>query len=53
MNEKLYKAILLHRTTMATAKKMLKLGLLSADEYAEIDTIIAKKYGLNSSVIYR
>lgn len=53
MNEKLYKAILLHRTTMASAKKMLKLGLISSNDYAEIDTIIAKKYGLNSSVIYR
>ena len=53
MDNKQFDAILLYKTTMALAKNMLKKGLISAEEYAEIDTIIAKKYGLSLSVIYR
>ena len=53
MDEKLFNTILLYKTTMSKVKQMLKRGLISSEEYAEIDTIIAKKYGLNSSVIYR
>ena len=53
MDENLYRAVLLYKATMSKAKLMLKQGLITADEYAEIDTIIANKYGLNSSVIYR
>ena len=53
MDDKQFNSILLYKTTMALAKNMLKNGLISAEEYAEIDTIIAKKYGLSLSVIYR
>ena len=53
MDEKLFNTILLYKTTMSKVKQMLKRGLISSEEYAEIDTIIAKKYGLSSSVIYR
>ena len=53
MDKSLFEQITLYRTTMAMVKKMLDAGLISAEEYAEIDTIIAKKYGLNSSTIYR
>ena len=53
MDNKQFDAILLYKTTMAMAKTMLKNGLISAEEYTEIDTIIAKKYELDLSVIYR
>lgn len=45
--------VLLYRTTMAAFKTMLKEGLISEEEYAEIDTMIAEKYALSLSVIYR
>jgi len=53
MDKTLFEQITLYRTTMAMVKKMLDEGLITLEEYAEIDTIIAKKYGLNSSTIYR
>ena len=53
MDDALFRQILLYRTTMAAVKEMLKKGLISAEEYAIIDTKIAEKYGLNSSTIYR
>ena len=53
MDKEKFDAILLYKTTMAMAKTMLKNGLISAEEYTEIDTIIAKKYELDLSVIYR
>ena len=40
-------------TTMLGVKLMLKQGLISTEEYNEIDTMIAQKYGLSLSVIYR
>ena len=53
MDKEKFDSILLYKTTMAMAKTMLKNGLISTEEYNEIDTIIAKKYGLDLSVIYR
>ena len=53
MDEVFFQKLLLYRTTMAAVKNMLEKGLISADEYAIIDTKIAEKYGLNSSTIYR
>ena len=53
MDNKTFRSLTLYKTTMASVKNMLKKGLISTEEYAVIDTIIAKKYGLNSSVIYR
>ena len=51
-NEQL-QAILLYKTTMSGVKHLLSQGLISAEEYAEIDKLIAQKYGLSLSVIYR
>ena len=48
-----FQNVLLYRTTMAVFRTMLKKGLISEEEYAEIDTNIAEKYALSSSVIYR
>lgn len=53
MDDALFRRILLYRTTMAAVKNMLTKGLISAEEYAIIDTKIAEKYALNSSTIYR
>ena len=53
MDNALFRRLLLYRTTMAAVKIMLDSGLISDEEYAVTDTIIAEKYGLNSSVIYR
>ena len=53
MDELLFRRILLYKTTMAAVKKMLEQGLISAEEYAIIDTKIAEKYALSSSTIYR
>lgn len=53
MDNALFRKLLLYRATMATVKIMLDSGLISDEEYAVTDTIIAEKYGLNSSVIYR
>lgn len=53
MDDALFRRLLLYRATMATVKIMLDSGLISDEEYAVTDTIIAEKYGLNLSVIYR
>ena len=53
MDNSLFNRITLYKTTMATIKRMLDNGLISLEEYAIIDTKIAEKYALNSSVIYR
>lgn len=39
--------------SMLQAKKMLYAGILTPEDYAEIDTIIAKKYGISSCSLYR
>ena len=39
--------ITLYRATMSAVKKMLDEGLISEEEYAVIDTIMAEKYGLS------
>ena len=45
--------VFLYRATMAVVKKMLDDGLISEEEYGEIDKIMAEKYGLSLSVIFR
>ena len=39
--------------SMLQAKRMLAMGILTPEDYAKIDTIIAKKYGLSSCSLYR
>ena len=53
MDEKLFRSIRLYKNTMAWMKMLLEIGTISDEEYAIIDTKIAEKYGLNSSIIYR
>ena len=38
---------------MSLVEQMLREGLVSQEEYGEIDRIFAKKYGFDLSVIYR
>ena len=47
------KRLMAYQTAMALARSMHSKGLISAKEYAKIDTIIAKKYGISSGSIFR
>lgn len=53
MDDRNYSSILLYKTTMAAVKTMLNKGLITEEEFNEIEGKIANKYGLNLSVIYR
>lgn len=44
--------IIAYRRAMSLAKSMLCQGIITEKEYADIDTIIAKKYGLSSCTIF-
>ena len=39
--------------SMLQAKNLLEAGILTAENYAVIDTILANKYGISSCSIYR
>ena len=47
------KRLMAYQTAMALARSMRSKGIISAKEYAKIDTIIAKKYGISSGSIFR
>ena len=53
MKSENYGKICAYKRTMMVAKKLLSDGIITAEEYRKIDTIIAKKYGVNSCSIYR
>lgn len=53
MKNELKGNIIRYKTSMAMFKDLLKRGIITAEEYAKIDTIIAKKYGVNSCSIFR
>lgn len=53
MNEDLRKRITAYRISMSMFKGMLRDGIITEKEYAKIDTIIAKKYGVSSCTIFR
>lgn len=42
-----------YQTTMSMIRKMLSDGLVSEDEYRQIDTIMSKRYGVSLSSIFR
>lgn len=44
MNEQEFRNEKLYQTTMHIARKMLSEGLISEDEYCQIDTIFLEKY---------
>ena len=47
------KRLFAYQTAMALARSMRSKGLISAKEYAKIDTIIAENYGISSCSIFR
>ena len=47
------KRLFAYQMAMTLARSMRSKGLISAKEYAKIDTIIAKKYGISSCSIFR
>ena len=47
-----YEAVTSYKTSMKQAKTMLERGLISADDYAKIDTKLAQKYNLSLCSIY-
>ena len=53
MEQDLQRRVIAYRTTMAIVKGMLRDGIITEEEYGDIDTIIANKYGLSSCSIYR
>lgn len=52
MDSDLNKRVAAYRATMSLTSEMLEKGIISAEEYAIIDTIMAKKYGLSSCTIF-
>jgi len=42
-----------YQVAMSTARRLVSLGIISEEEYREIDTIMAKKHGLSLDSIYR
>ena len=51
MKDELFERIVMYKATMCLAKSMLAEGLISEEEYSEIDR--ASKYGLDLSVLFR
>ena len=52
MTKQLYDKVVAYRISMSVIKNMLKSNIISADEYSEIDTIIARENGLSSCTIF-
>ena len=44
MSEEQFRAERLYRMSLSIAKTMLKKGIITKDEYSEIDTILLQKY---------
>lgn len=45
--------LIAYKAAMSLAAAMLRQGIISESEYAEIDTIMTKKYGLSLDSIFR
>ena len=52
MTKELYDKVVAYRISMSVIKSMLKSNIITADEYSEIDTIIARENGLSSCTIF-
>ena len=42
-----------YKAAMHMVRRWLKVGIINADDYAQIDTIIAEKFGIPSRSIWR
>ena len=52
MTKELYDKVVTYRISMSVIKSMLKSNIITAQEYSEIDTIIARENGLSSCTIF-
>lgn len=53
MNDDFFAGVLGYKSAMAQARLMLSREIISAEEYAKIDTMMAEKYGLCSCSLFR
>lgn len=53
MDNALNEKVIGYRRAMAMVKAMLSEGVITSEEYAIIDTMMAEKYGLFSCTIFR
>lgn len=53
MYREFYEALTKYKSAMAQAKIMFSKGLISADEYAIIDTNMCERFGVNLDSLYR
>ena len=53
MNEDFFAGVLGYKSAMAQAGVMLSKGIITAEEYAIIDTMMAEKYSLCSCSLFR
>lgn len=52
MTDELRGKVAAYRTAMSIIKGMVSSGIITEEEYAQIDTMIAEKYGLKSCSIF-
>lgn len=53
MTDALREKVLAFRTAMSVVKSMLSAGIIDHDDYVAIETVLAEKYDLTSSTIFR
>ena len=53
MSEEFFRNLAAYKAAMSLARGMLHQGIITESEYAEIDTIMAKKYDLSLGSIFR
>ena len=53
MDNGYYNRVQGYKSAMAQARVMLSNGIITASEYAIIDTMMAEKYGLSSCSVFR
>lgn len=53
VTDELRNKILAFRTAVTLVRSMLVEGIIDSGEFAEIETLLAEKYGLSSSTIFR
>ena len=53
MRKEQYRADMLYQVSLSVAKTMREQGLITADEYVEIDTMLLAKYQPYLGVFYR
>lgn len=51
-NKEFYTALMKYKASIKQATMLLEKGFISADDYSEINTILADKYGLSSCSIF-